>query len=1407
MSDTTSTVFVAEPLDDLARRVAALIPNTGGGGNTVVPPGVLLGNASPIAQAAGAVAVGRNLTLSSGGVLSAADAPVLTVAGRDGAVTLSAADVSGVVASASLGQPSGVATLDSSGQVPAVQLPIGAGAGQIAAGNDARFAAAELTAHKGQANGYAGLDGTGKVPASQLSNAGAAFTYLGTWNASSNTPHLSSGVGPGQVGSYYVVTTPGSTTIDGHSGWINGNWIVWNGSVWNYQPGSLVSSVAAKTGDVSLLVADVSGAVDAATIGQPNGVASLTALGQVPAAQLPIGTGSGQVASATDARFAAAVQLTAVGQPNGVAPLGETGTIATSFLPPLLQTGTITGTALEATDPRIAGAIQSSARGAANGVAPLGSDSRVPAANLPAQLQIGTTAGTAAAGNDSRITGAVQSTAIGAVNGVASLGAAGQIPIGQIPTGQTSAAVAIGNDARIVNAVQNTALAVANGVATLDSGGKLTAGQIPSSIVTSLAATKLLGNPGVATAAPSAVSIDNTSIIMTNGTLSSVATASPGSNISAAAITPVLGSGTISQPTAPMTASIFSGSAHIDPQWYSATALYGTGADGTAALQAALAAAAVFGKPVLITGALTVSPAATTTFTLQPDTTLVVGAGTITINGTATVKFVLTGALVGPAVPFFVVNNANTTFAGAVQSPEVYAEWWGATGDGVCTLKNSTPSSSYPPWANAGAVANPFVKTTAGSNTVVIQGQSLGTIAVGQWLCIPGAGANNFITANNYNLSDPNLTVGNLFDADYNLVCQAWQASHAYAAGSYVTRVNKVYQTAAGGTSGTTGPSGTTPAVDGTVTWTYVTNGTVALGAGPHVSLYPTYFAQQGTSAAAVSNLPLVGKIKTISRNSSATSWQFAGQTVTQWTITLVAADGTTPVNAAVTLPDASAYAAIGNGNNGNATGYVGGGILRTTGTPASAPLAFPTNISWGTDNTAAINYAMSVNAPVRLLAGSYAILGSITMGLGAGLIGNSPSLGKGGTSIIPLGQLSTDVAPGYIVSSNGGYTTPPQILRDIAFTFAQPWGGTCPMGTGTLTPLQNQWAGAGCYQPSDLMQYRPVLFFSNASSAMDVDNVRVYMGWWGFYGTGSQEKSTFTKCIMGCLFNAVYMEAATDDTVFAEHKNWMLSNNWVASSFSSSAFSKKMIFNQGTYKFTNLSTEGCPEITVQNDPQAGNPSNVTVMGAQLDLTGAVEVWQNNSFGSGTHRLQLEGLIAGISQSPTPGTTWSAPKIKMNGGQVILKGLFSLNDVTAAGCPNNNWLQMTGGSLIIDGYIRSVQGNPDVTLFAIAPPSGQTCQIDARLMIENPTSANLTQPLMTIGLTGTAASGGTVYGRVAISATDLVGSGHTGTVIDVNNTMPVVVNNCVAPGWTINRRNLGTSQVLVPAGSNIATIV
>jgi hypothetical protein len=70
------------------------------------------------------------------------------------------------------------------------------------------------------------LTANGWLPLSAL----GTLVFQGTWDASTNTPTLASGVGT--AGYYYVVSVAGNTDLNGITTWTVGDWALFNGSVW-----------------------------------------------------------------------------------------------------------------------------------------------------------------------------------------------------------------------------------------------------------------------------------------------------------------------------------------------------------------------------------------------------------------------------------------------------------------------------------------------------------------------------------------------------------------------------------------------------------------------------------------------------------------------------------------------------------------------------------------------------------------------------------------------------------------------------------------------------------------------------------------------------------------------------------------------------------------------------------------------------------------------------------------------------------------------------------------------------------------------------------------------------------------------------------------------------------------------
>ncbi len=148
-------------------------------------------------------------------------------------------------------------------------------------------------------------------------------------------------------------------------------------ATWSPVPSAPVTSVAGKTGVVTLVKADV----------------GLANADNTSDANKPI-------SSATQTALNAKENTANKGQPNGYASLDGSGTIPVAQLPN--QSGSY---------------IPITAKGAANGVAELDGNTRLPTAQLPstipfANLPVGTSGSTVTAGNDSRVVNAIQSSAL-----------------------------------------------------------------------------------------------------------------------------------------------------------------------------------------------------------------------------------------------------------------------------------------------------------------------------------------------------------------------------------------------------------------------------------------------------------------------------------------------------------------------------------------------------------------------------------------------------------------------------------------------------------------------------------------------------------------------------------------------------------------------------------------------------------------------------------------------------------------------------------------------------------------------------------------------------------------------------------------------------------------------------------
>jgi hypothetical protein len=100
------------------------------------------------------------------------------------------------------------------------------------------------------------LSAFGKVQ-NQINGLVGGVIYKGTWNASTNTPTLTSSVGT--QGYYYIVSVAGSTNLNGITDWKVGDWAIYDGSAWQKVDNTdSVTSVNGLTGAVSLTTSNIS---------------------------------------------------------------------------------------------------------------------------------------------------------------------------------------------------------------------------------------------------------------------------------------------------------------------------------------------------------------------------------------------------------------------------------------------------------------------------------------------------------------------------------------------------------------------------------------------------------------------------------------------------------------------------------------------------------------------------------------------------------------------------------------------------------------------------------------------------------------------------------------------------------------------------------------------------------------------------------------------------------------------------------------------------------------------------------------------------------------------------------------------------------------------------------------------
>lgn len=136
---------------------------------------------------------------------------------------------------------------------------------------------------------------------SSITNALGALNYKGTWDASANSPTLTSSVGT--KGDYYVVSVAGSTNLNGISNWGVGDWAAFNGSTWQRVEGGAdlngVNLSVSGTSTLSALTASTALALNASkeVVSVTNTGTGNNVLGISPSIATPTLTGDVQLST------------------------------------------------------------------------------------------------------------------------------------------------------------------------------------------------------------------------------------------------------------------------------------------------------------------------------------------------------------------------------------------------------------------------------------------------------------------------------------------------------------------------------------------------------------------------------------------------------------------------------------------------------------------------------------------------------------------------------------------------------------------------------------------------------------------------------------------------------------------------------------------------------------------------------------------------------------------------------------------------------------------------------------------------------------------------------------------------------------------------------------------------------
>ena len=381
----------------LSTGVTAATLGQPGGPAQLGPSGTVPAAQLPVGTVAGTVAAGDALATETSRALAAEAATAAAMAQRATAAALATeaqtaraaeaavqATAAAAVPAAALGLPNGPARLGADGTLPAAQLPIGTGAGTVAAGNDPRIAGAVQSASLAAvatSGAYGDLHGLPIIPVVP-----PVGTVVGTL-AAGNDPRIA---GAAQSASLAAVATSGAY-----------------GDLHGLPATPVVPAVGTAAGTVAAgndpRITGAASAASLATVATSGAYGDLHGLPVIPVVPA-VGTAAGTLAAGNDSRIVGAAQSAALAT---VATSGAYGDLrGQPAIPVVPAVGTAAGILAAGNDSRIVGAAQSAALATVATSGAYGDLRGQPA--IPVVPAVGTAAGTVAAGNDARITAALQ---------------------------------------------------------------------------------------------------------------------------------------------------------------------------------------------------------------------------------------------------------------------------------------------------------------------------------------------------------------------------------------------------------------------------------------------------------------------------------------------------------------------------------------------------------------------------------------------------------------------------------------------------------------------------------------------------------------------------------------------------------------------------------------------------------------------------------------------------------------------------------------------------------------------------------------------------------------------------------------------------------------------------------------